>query len=354
MEGYVVKERGRVSHEGKMYTPQDMAFPSAMAALKVFMGLGMRTMDSTSHGIKWCNNLDYYFHVGISTEGFGMNYDLPHVVLQNNLFDGEPLTDCFEAEGLPFKLMANASVKIKDDECSTKEEFIGALTNHMIKNLPAIILTNENMVVLSTGYKDNGETLRGWVFMDGADNTNKGFDPELCQYINRWTDKAFGIVLVGEPQQTADRKKIVIKALCRGLSMLQTQQLKNDGLKYGYGKAVYRNWSRYLLDDSNFSNNISNRPYIDPEIWDLAERRAWSAHFFKDAQQYIGDGVLEEAFAAFMDIHNKMWEINSLCSDKNVEQLKNRQTRLNIVDILAQCEKLEEKAIECIREVVRQ
>jgi hypothetical protein len=348
MDSFVVKERGRVDYEGKMFTPQDMAFPSAMAALKVFMGLGMRTMESQAHGITWCNNLDHYFHVGVSTEGFGMFYDLPHVVLQNNLFNSEPLRDCFEAEGLPFKLMADSSVQVKDGECHTKQELINVIVEHISQNLPAIVLTNENMVILATGYQDNGETLRGWVFMDGADNTNKAFNPDLCQYINHWTKSVFGIILVGEPQQPVDRKKIALKALSRGLQMLKTEQCSTKGLKYGYGKVLYKNWSKCILNDATFSSDVSKRPCVDPEIWDLAERRAWSAHFFKDAEQYIGEGVLTDAFEAFMTIHNKMWEINGLCGDKNLEQLKMRETRLKIVEILEQCEKLEDKAIECI------
>lgn len=351
MESFIVKERGRADNEGKMYTPQDMAFPSCMSALKVFMGLGIRTMESNSHNMTWCNNLDYYFQVGVSTEGFGLFYDLPHSVLQNNLFNSEPLKDCFAAEGLPFELYADKSVKVKDCECSNKEDFINILREHISKNLPAIVLNNENMVILATGYANNGETLRGWVFMDGADNTNKSFNPDYCQFIDNWTENAFALILVYEPETPADRKEICIKALRRGYEMLSADSCNLQG--YGYGKSLYRNWTNIILDNTNFNGDTSNRRYIDPEIWNLAERRAWAANFMRDAEGYLGGGMLTEAIKSFMAIHDKMWAINALCSGENAEKLKDRETRLKIVDIIKECEKFDELAANEIGKVIR-
>lgn len=350
MESFVVKERGRVDYEGKMFTPQDMAFPSAVSALKTFMGLGMRTSEMNAHNMTWNSNLDYYFQVGVSTEGFGLFYDLPHSVLQNNLFNSEPLRDCFEAEGLPFKLYADKSVKTKDGNCSTADDFKKLIVDHLSNNLPAIVLTNENMVILATGYGSNGDTLRGWVFMDGADNTNKSFNPDYCQYIDNWTKAAFGLILVYEPVKPVDRKEICIKALKRGYEMLTSINCSVEG--YGYGKSLYRNWINRMLEDNNFIDEVSNRPYIDPEIWDIAERRAWAANFMQEVEGYIGEGTLSEAIYSFKAIHDKMWQINSLCSGDNADKLKDRETRIKIVDILRECEAFDERAARHIGEIL--
>lgn len=352
MENYVVKERGRVDYDGKMYTPQDMAFPSVMSALKTFMGLGMRTTEIKSHNMNWTGNVDYYFQVGVSTEGFGLFVDLPHSVLQNNLFNNEPLKDCFEAEGLPFKLYADKSVKVKDGECNTSTEFKKLIIEHLSNNLPAVVLTKENMMILATGFASNGDTLRGWVFMDGADNTNKSFDPDHCQFIDSWTEAAFALILVYEPVEPSDRKEICMRALKRGYEMLATINCKLEG--YGvYGKSVYRNWISSLLEDNNFNGDVSNRRFIDPEIWDIAERRAWAANFMREAEGYLGEGVLAEAINSFLAIHDKMWEINALCSGENADKLKNRETRLKIANILRECENFDEQAAKCIGNAIQ-
>jgi hypothetical protein len=346
MERIEVKERGRVDYEGKMYTPQNMAFPSAISALKVFMGLGMRTTEINAHNMTWVGNLDYYFQVGVSTEGFGLFYDLPHSVLKNNLFSSESLKDCLAAEGLPYKLYGDNSVQIKDGQCNTSEEFIEVLTEHLSKNLTAIVLSKENIVILATGYENNGDTLRGWVFMDGADNTNKSFNPDYCQFIDDWTETTFAILLVFEPVKPDDRREICIKALKRGYEMLNT--IDFDRERYGYGKALYRNWINYIFDDKNFGGDVTKRPYIDPEIWDLAEKRAWAANFMREAEGYLGRGVLVQAIDSFMAIHDKMWEINRLCSGENAVKLKDREIRLKIVDIIRECGELDEEAAKCI------
>ncbi len=351
MEQFVVKERGRVDYEGKMYTPQDMAFPSAVSALKVFMGLGMRTNEIHAHNMTWTGNLDYYFQVGVSTEGFGLFFDLPHGVLKNNLFGSEPLKDCMEAEGLPFKLIADKLVPVKDGECAGAEEFIEILKNHLANNLPAMILTNENMVILATGYLNHGKTVRGWVFMDGGDNTNKSFNPDDCQFIDNWTETVFGLVLIHEPEKQGDRKEICRRALSRGYEMINTVDCKTEG--YGYGKSLYGSWLKHIQDDRNYNGNIEKRPFIDPEIWDLAERRAWAANFFWEAKDYFGDESLEQAANAFMGIHDKMWEINGLCSGENAGRLKEKGTRLKIADIIKECQALEEQAAECIGTVLK-
>lgn len=350
MESFVVKERGRVDYDGKMYTPQNMAFPSAMSALKIFMGLGMRTEEMNAHNMTWCSNLDYYFQVGVSTEGFGLFYDLPHFVLQHNLFNSEPLKDCFDVEGLPFKLYGDNTVKRKDGSCSTASEFVKLLTKHIESNLPALVLSRENMVILATGYSNDGQTLRGWVFMDGADNTNKSFNPDYCQFIDNWTESVFAVILVYEPVNAEDRKVVCIKALKRGYEMLNTMDCNLES--YGYGKALYRRWIKYILDDVKFIGEVAKRPFIDPEIWDFAERRAWASNFLKEVERYLGTGLLTEAITSFMGIHDKMWEINGLCSNENVDKLKSRDIRLRIIDILRECEKLDEQAAACIGKLI--
>ena len=70
-------------------------------------------------------------------------------------------------------------------------------------------------------------------------------------------------------------------------------------------------------------------------------------------EEYLGSGRLGQAADAFMAIHDKMWEINGLCSETNADKLKERETRLKIVDIIKKCETLEEQAAEWIGTVLK-
>ncbi len=131
---------------------------------------------------------------------------------------------------------------------------------------------------------------------------------------------------------------------------MSTVDCKLEG--YGYGKALYRNWIHAIQDDRNYIGDVKERPYIDPEIWDLAERRAWVANFIGEAKNYIKDEELEQAELAFMEIHNKMWEINGLCSEDKVDKLKEKDIRFKIINLIKECVTLEEEAAECIKIVL--
>ncbi len=343
-EKFMVTERGRLENsDNLMLTPHDFAFPSLMSTLAIFMGLPVRTWVSEGHGIQWLDIRDHYTQVGISAEGFGMMYGLPHGVLRDSRFGSAPVMDCFAFLSLPCRLYADSSVAVKDRGLNKPQDFIDIITDHITKNLPAAVLTNEAMQILVTGYENYGKTLRGWVFSDGADNTNKSFHYDLCQLIDNWTDTAFAVITAGEPHRTCNKKDILSRALKRGYDMLTEEN------KSGYGKKIYKDWSDAMNDDSKFSGSISERPYIDPHIWDLAERRAWTSNFLRDVKSVIPDAELAGAIEAFDGIHDKMWTINSLCSGNDCIRLKDRGVRLQIVDIIKECARLDLKAAECIK-----
>ena len=343
-EKFRIAERSRLENpDNLMLTPHDFAFPSLMSTLAIFMGLPVRTRISEGHGIQWLDILDHYTQVGISAEGFGMMYSLPHDILRNSRFNSGPIRDCFAFLGLPCRLYADNTVAVKDRELNKPQDFLDVITGHIPQNLPAAVLTDEAMQILVTGYENYGKTLCGWVFSDGADNTNKSFQYDLCQLIDNWTDTAFAVITVGEPHRICNKKEIFSKALKRGYAMLTEEN------ETGYGKKIYRDWAGAMSDDSKFSGGVSDRPYIDPQIWDLAERRAWASNFLRDVKSVIPGTNLDGAIEAFYKIHDNMWEINRLCSGNDFIRLKDRDIRLQIIDIIKECATLDLKAAECIK-----
>ena len=70
----MVTERG-VRKPGR-HNPHNLSFAAMVSALRVFLGLPPHTEIIQAHNRTWINDLDYYFHVGLSTEGFGLRYDV--------------------------------------------------------------------------------------------------------------------------------------------------------------------------------------------------------------------------------------------------------------------------------------
>lgn len=346
-DNYMVTEHGIRKKSNVKMCPHSMAFPALMSATKTFMGLetNIRLMGDGKR--KWFSDYDYFFHMGVSTEGFGLFFDLPHGVLQSDLWKGEPLKDCFAAEGLKYRLVADDTVKTKDAKL---EKIKDTVCKHLFKDLPLIIFYNKNLYLFVMGYKDNGDTIIAYPFSDGQkSNVAYEMNKNSREY-NNWDDDAFAIVLIDGITSPGNRKEIILRTLKKAYSMItETKQNFHD---YGYGDYMYQSWMNYLNDDANYKRKADKLRHINPEKFDFAERRCFTAEFFTQAEEYLGSGALKEAAAAFQEIHNKMWEVHWLVSGKNKGKLLERETRDKIIAILRHCQALDKKAADNIRLVV--
>lgn len=345
----------RVRKKGKKPTcPHNMAFPAMMSALKGVLGLPQRLGEIEGHGRIWESNLDYFFQMGISCEGFGLFFDLPHAVLQTGLFDGGPLADCFAAEGIRYRLAADETVLKKDLQLE-KEDLQEQVCCHLSRDLPLVLLYhgkssdgllswyNNNQILLVLGYENNGNTVRAYPFSDGH-TANRAFQMmKNSKLYPDWRDGLFGILFVDGLCEPADRREISLKALQRGYEMMTAAEANMAG--YGFGNQLYRTWMRRIDDDDNYRYKKYARRYIHPEEFDLAERRCYTAEFFAEAQTYLGQGCLQSAAEAFRAIHDAMWEVHRLAF---YDVDSNRSTRNKILNIIRQCKELENQAMENI------
>jgi hypothetical protein len=176
--------------------------------------------------------------------------------------------------------------------------------------------------------------------------SNKSFSPEDCQYIKDWARGADALALVnGGPENVMDREAIFRRALERGKRYL----MLSAGHPHGVSGNFYDEWIHALQDASYWQQPFSGRPRIDPEIWDLAERRAFVAEFLEEAGQSLKTGALFPASEACHRMHDLMWQINSLCDGEDASiKLKDPAIRREIVSILNICRSLDLKAAEAI------
>jgi len=343
-----VEEKGTKKKSKDKMPTHAMGFPAMMAALKIFMGLPPRMKPHLveAHETVYTWDLDYYFQIGVSTEGFGLFYDLPQATIANNFWNGEPLKDCFKAEGIEYRLFAEEKC-VSKDELLIPEEIETLIHNHLKKDLPLIILYNANLHLFVTGICESNMQLLAFPFSDG-NNNNKAFEVQKnSRLYQNWNDNIGAIIFIDGIVEPAPRKDIIVKSLQRGYEMLtETKPTYHD---YGFGDNLYKNWISYLDNDDNYKTKKDSERYISPEWCDMAERRAWTSEFFLEAEEYIGQGKLKTAYDSFYQIHNHMCNINNMVLRINKGKLLERETRNNIISILNQCKQLDHQAADNIK-----
>lgn len=336
-QSYTIPERGVRRKHKELMCPHDMPFPSLMSALKTFMGIPANIDTFRAHNRTWENDMDYFYQMGVSGEGFGMLFDLPHGVIESNIWSEEALEDCFNAEGIEHRIAVGNDTKAEQ------------LVEHLNKDMP-LILVYQNKYQLVMGYEDSGKVIRSFAFKGGSAG-NKAFSMMKNSKLSEsWEEDVLMTIFIDGVCEPHDRKKISIKALERGYQMLTATE-KNFN-NYSFGEYLWNTWINRIDDDSNFKRKADKMRYIDPEKFDIAERRTYTAGFFRDCQGYLGDGCLKIAIRNFNQIHNKMWEVHSLVTGENEGKLLERETRDKVIDILKRCKKLDKQAATNIKKVL--
>lgn len=346
----VVAEKGVRKKSKEKLPTHAMGFPAMMSAIKTFMGLKPRMQihfhEPYNQTFLW--DLDYYFQMAVSTEGFGLFYDLPQTAIANNYWNGEALKDCFNAEGIKYRLFAEEKC-ISKDELLIPEKINLLIHEHLKKNLPLIIFYNANLYLFVTGICENNMQLLAFPFSDG--NNNAAFEIQKnSRLYQNWNDNIGAIIFIDGICDPAPRKEIIIKSLRRGYEMLT--EVKPTFYEYGFGDNLYKSWISFIDNDENYKTKKDSQRYISPEWCDMAERRAWTAEFFLEAEEHIGKDKLKNAHDSFYQICDNMWKIHHFVLGENKGKLLDRETRNNIVSILSQCKDLDHVAAENLKIVL--
>ncbi len=339
---------GRVNRDGPHLVPHSMAFPSAMMSLKVLLGGAHRTHELSAHSRTWRSDEDYYLHLGLSGEGFRFLFDTAEYFRFTMEEGAQPLLDCFAMEGIPVKVYAASKVPGVHGVWRDQEQLKDWVLDALKQGYPVLLLgrTKSDWVVLATGFEEGGETLVGWTFVPGADMSNKSFAPEDCQFIQDWSTGAdAAAIALGAPEDVKDRESIFRRALRRG----QMCAMNSSGRPHGRECNFYDEWVAKLREAPAWPSPFTGRPTIDPEIWDLAERRAFAAEFLEEAGQALKTEALAPASDHFRRIHDLMWRLSSLCEGEDAQaKLKDPSVIQEIVSILNTCRELDHKAAEAI------
>lgn len=337
----MITERG--VRKSSNHCPHSMAFPAMISALKTFMGLPPRLRDIQAHGTTWKVDDDYFFQMGISAESFGLMYSTSHM-LKSGIWNNQQIDDCFSAEGIEYRLFGNKSVPIKDANINP-ETITDEIIAHLLTDKPVILIHESGWhggsCKLIIGYTDFGKVLL-------AHNGGKGVKiSKTSKPHSNWQDKTFAVIFIDGLTQPSDRKAISLSALNRAYSMLNDNTSSFE--EYGYGKHMWDKWLSRLENDNNFTFKSHAMRYITPEKFDLAERRSYGGDFFEQAQEILNED-LSVAIQSFRGIHDKMWTVHWMVSGENERKTFERATRNRVIDILKECQILDIKASEGIKQ----
>ncbi len=336
-ESFMLTERG--VRQPANHCPHNMAFPAMMSALKTFLGLESRVSEYNGY----MNDYDYFFQMAVSTEGFGLFQHYERESLMLGKWNSQPLEDCFLSEGINFRLVADDSVAIKD-EVLNSDTIRDEILLHLASDLPVILIRkkggNYSPLKLVVGYEDNGDTL---LTHDG--HTGIMISANSTPY-HDWVDSFYAVIFIDGICEPLDRKDVILRTLKIAYEML-TETNETYG-EYGYGEYMWDKWISRLNNDRIYKSNILK--YISPEKFDMAERRAYTIYFFKEAEEY--SIFLKDASDAFDEIHNNMWKIHNLVNGHSKTKPLARSTRDTIVEIAKYCKTLDKKAADNIKSVL--
>lgn len=257
----------------------------------------------------------------------------------------------FEAAGYRYELHLSPAFgaqigwtgPLLESEAETRRRILSSIRDH---DRPVIgfgvigIATSEPCII--HGYDDNGAVLIGWSFHQNEQDRNLRLEFEPTGYFRKrgWYPETFGILTIGERVAKPPAAEVYRKALAWGVEQMRLSEI--DG--YPAGWAAYQEWADAMTNAANFPADpeiLQQRAsYIDPVIWELAERRWYATEFIGQILERFPNLPKDDLVAArnhFQAEHDLMWEVFRLSGMKEnqlVKGLGDADTREKIAAVI--------------------
>ncbi len=219
---------------------------------------------------------------------------------------------------------------------------------------PVILVATSGDVAVVTGYEQDGAVLHGWTCNGGGPSVL--FDPERRQELRDWFATAQALV-VFKGQCHSRMSRVRGDLLTQAVHFLRRTELGASLT----GPALYEAWAKLFEGGDRESPEATREHYsrfIDPVIWDLAERR----HYARVAIERLAPSMpaleddLRAATAEFAAIHDLMWKINSAAGGRKpggeLPQLADPDVRGQIAAIIREAATHDAKAADHIETVL--
>ncbi len=374
----VLDEVPRVGfYQGGNIAPEDIPFPSVLRACLRFLGepYGFTTLHL--HQKDWQIDKAALLYTAVSGAAFRFIWRFLERTTGGidpaymTVYGDRQIARALEAAGYEYRLLLKPGYANQIGcaaECIPGEAALRRLIVESVRDRgrPVIGLgvVGGSEPCIINGYDQGGAVLMGWAYTVPALERNELLEFTPSGYFRKrgWYQDTLGIVLLGEKKPRPPLRKVYRKALEWGLEQLRLEEV--DGLTAGW--ASYTEWAETFLDPANFPPRqipglAGVYGYLNPVVWELAERRWYGAMFMEYLMRQEADvpsvdvppvdvpsadklpgSIPEEALRAARDCfqheHDLMWKISNLVMGEgdavNLDMLMDETVRRSVADVI--------------------
>ena len=277
----------------------------------------------------------------------------------------------FESLGYEFRLLGrDGKAKAAEPEkfamaedSKAKADFIGFIKESIGRGAPVIALgiVGPPEACLVTGYRDNGQTLLGWnCFQDSPEYASSVSIDESGYFVtSAWWENRDTVAVMAIGEKTGGAPQPINAIASRAVEALTGRQYE----KYAKGINAYDAWKKAILDDGQFSEDMTiplqiERLMCQGDAMDcLADGRGSAHKYFKklagkDPEQPLY-GKIAEQFAAVAMAVQKMnealggWERG----EAQMKALLKPETRRKLGALIDAAKAADARALELLKEL---
>jgi len=300
--------------------PEDITFPSSLAAVLRYLGEDYPWLPLESHGKQWRLNYANVFLLATSGMSFGLiwregwgpeNTDLMLIAAEPH----DVLRPAFAAAGYEYELVeAPGAEADSGEEQAFRRRVMGSLDSGRPVLAWGVLGPPECCVL--TGYDDDGQVVMGWNFF--AELPEWRADCEIdggTGYFRRrdWVRATDRVVLIGDRLPTMPP---ATETLRRTLRLAVGVAHRGEVNGRAVGLAAWDAWRRQILRDDELEPGLLQERHgiHHSQVGTAAELRAWAAHFlWRMVEETAPPAAVSEPLRAaaerFMGIHDLMWEV---------------------------------------------
>ena len=340
-------------YRGGDQCPEDIPFPSCLAAYLRYVGEDYPWLPLRSHNMDWRLNYANVHILGVSGMAFGLlwregwhgdNADMMMVADPR-----EVIRRTFAAVGYGYEIVHQTGDP--GDEALYRRRIMASID----AGRPALAfgVVGPPECVLITGYDAGGDVVIGWSFFQDDPEFNAGvaFEPNGCFRKRDWFRDTLSLIIVGDRIPDHDPYQGDREALEWALHIARTPEVMGRHA----GPAAYEAWAAQITDDAALDTDdvdvLRQRHEVhNAAVGVLAECRAWAGQFLwhmAEREPAMAE-ALGQAADRYTAQHDLMWEVWDQVGGNGHPEAYIRfaepQVRRRIAEIILRCRALDEEA----------
>ena len=301
-------------YEGGENSPEDVPFPSCLAASLRYLGEEYPWIEKQEHGKRFRDNYATIYILAHSGMAFGLRWregwhmdNVDHMMVAD---PGEVIRRAFAAVGYTYEIVHKTGAPT--DAEIWRQKIRESL--HAGKPVLAFGVVGPPECCLVTGYDEGGDVVMGWNYFQTIPPFNVGvaFEPTGQFRKQGWFDDTWALILLGEKTAKPELHSLNRDTLGFALQVARTPIV----FEHNNGHAAYAAWAKQVAGDDAFLTDDEGqlRAMHDAHnnvVGVLAECRWFGAQWMR----YIAadePAMAEDLLAAatcYEQQHDLMWKV---------------------------------------------